>query len=269
LGNGSLGLEGTQFPEPLSVAAVDTSSPVGGLAVSGGGGGDTVIDLTGELIILEAPTRRLARPVGLLQAASWQLLVKRAIDVVGSIVLMVVLLPLLLITALAVVLTSRGPALYMHERIGRNGTQFRMIKFRSMRVDAHENRGDVVHLNQATGPIFKIPDDPRTTPVGHLMRKLSIDELPQLVNVLMGDMSLVGPRPPLPDEYETYGSRERGRLCVTPGITCVWQVSGRSDLDFETWVEMDLRYIESWTVREDLKILLRTIPAVVSGRGAY
>ncbi len=267
MSNGPLGLEGTQFPDSLSVSAVETSPTIGGLALSGGGG-ETVLDLTTDLVVLEAPARHRERR-GLLGAASWQLFVKRGIDIVGSALLIVLLLPLLLVTACAVAVSSRGPVLYMQKRIGRDGEPFRMLKFRSMRVDAHEDRGDIVHLNQATGPIFKIPNDPRITSVGHLIRKLSVDELPQLINVLKGDMSLVGPRPPLPDEYATYGARERQRLAVTPGITCVWQVSGRSDLDFETWVEMDLAYIQSWTVREDLRILLQTIPAVVSGRGAY
>jgi lipopolysaccharide/colanic/teichoic acid biosynthesis glycosyltransferase len=205
----------------------------------------------------------------LLLAAPWQLFVKRSIDILGSLVFLILLLPLLVVTALAVLLTSKGAPLYVQERIGRDGKAFRMLKFRSMRRDAHRDREDLLHLNQASGPVFKIPEDPRITPVGRLIRKLSIDELPQLVNVLRGDMSLVGPRPPLPEEYRTYSERERGRLAVTPGITCVWQVSGRSNVDFETWVAMDLRYIRSWTIRKDLLILLKTIPAVVSGRGAY
>jgi lipopolysaccharide/colanic/teichoic acid biosynthesis glycosyltransferase len=259
-----LGVEATQFPEQLSVAAVESSSGV--LAVSGGGG-EAVIDLTPDLVIVDSTALR--EPRGLLRAASWQLFIKRGIDVVGSMLLMVVLLPLLLVTALAVLVSSHGPVLYVHERIGRDGRPFRMLKFRSMRHEADDEREDVVHLNQATGPVFKIPDDPRMTRVGHVIRKLSIDELPQLVNVLVGDMSLVGPRPPLPDEYATYDDRERRRLAVTPGITCIWQVSGRSDLDFKTWVSMDLEYIETWTLRKDLEILARTVPAVVSGRGAY
>ena len=205
----------------------------------------------------------------MLRAAPWQLVAKRCIDIVGGAVLLVVLLPLLLVTAAAVLVSSRGPVLFLHERVGRDGKAFGMLKFRSMRVGAHEARDEILHLNQATGPVFKIADDPRITAVGRVIRKLSIDELPQLVNVLKGDMSLVGPRPPLPEEYATYSERERGRLAVTPGITCIWQVSGRSDLDFETWVEMDLEYIESWTIRKDLALMLQTIPAVVSGRGAY
>ncbi|HJS26907.1 MAG TPA: sugar transferase [Actinomycetota bacterium] len=206
---------------------------------------------------------------GLLLARWWQLALKRSMDILGSLVLLLILLPLALLTIAAIRLTSRGPAIFVQERVGREGEPFRMLKFRSMKVGAHEERGDVLHLNQAKGPVFKIDRDPRITRIGRLLRKLSIDELPQLINVLVGDMSLVGPRPPLPDEYQTYGPRERRRLDVAPGITCIWQISGRSDVDFDTWVEMDLEYIRTWTIRQDLRILIRTVPAVVSGRGAY
>ena len=195
--------------------------------------------------------------------------VKRSMDLVGALLLLVLLAPVLAIAALMVRVSSPGPALFVQERMGRHGRPFRMLKFRSMRVDAHQERIEVGHLNEATGPVFKIRDDPRLTPVGRVLRRLSLDELPQLINVVRGDMSLVGPRPPLPEEYATYDSRERRRLAVTPGITCLWQVSGRSDLDFATWVELDLKYIASWSLLLDLKILLRTIPAVLSGRGAY
>jgi exopolysaccharide biosynthesis polyprenyl glycosylphosphotransferase len=247
------------------------TSSVGSLPVAGGVGGEAVVDLrSGPIVDLrliegqEAAERR-----GLLAASRWQRIAKRWIDVFGSFFLMVLLSPVLLATAIAIKLTSRGPVLYAHERIGRDGEPFRMFKFRSMRLGAHDDRGGVLHLNEAGGPVFKIKDDPRITRVGRVIRKLSIDELPQLLNVLRGDMSLVGPRPPLPEESESYGPRERQRLAVTPGITCIWQVSGRSDIDFETWVDMDLEYIETWTLRADLKLLLLTIPAVISGRGAY
>ena len=143
-------------------------------------------------------------PIGLLSARRWQLVVKRLVDVVGSIVLLLLLLPIWAVTVIAIGLSSRGSALYAQERIGRDGKPFKMLKFRSMRVGAHEGREGLMHLNQATGPTFKINDDPRITRVGRLIRKWSIDELPQLINVVLGDMSLVGPRPPLPDEYETY-----------------------------------------------------------------
>jgi lipopolysaccharide/colanic/teichoic acid biosynthesis glycosyltransferase len=206
---------------------------------------------------------------GLLSASRWQLVTKRAIDVIASVVLLILLLPLLLLIAAAVRLTSRGPALYVQERIGRGGRPFSMYKFRSMRVTAHERRGDVEHLNEARGPVFKIRRDPRVTATGLVIRRLSIDELPQLINVLRGQMSLVGPRPPLPEEFRAYDARQLERLRVLPGLTCIWQVSGRSDLAFDTWVEMDLEYIRSWSLRQDLKLLLLTLPAVVFGRGAY
>jgi lipopolysaccharide/colanic/teichoic acid biosynthesis glycosyltransferase len=206
---------------------------------------------------------------GLLAAAWWQLTCKRAIDVVGSVTLLVLLLPVLFLTALAIRATSPGPALYRQERVGRGGRTFKILKFRSMHVGAHEVRSAIAHRNETTGPVFKMRKDPRLTTVGRFIRRLSIDEVPQLLNVLRGDMSLVGPRPPLPEEFSTYGPRECERLRVLPGLTCIWQVSGRSDLDFETWVDMDIEYIRTWTLRRDLALLARTIPAVFTGRGAY
>jgi lipopolysaccharide/colanic/teichoic acid biosynthesis glycosyltransferase len=182
---------------------------------------------------------------------------------------LILLAPLFLIVTLLVVVTSRGPALFVQRRVGRDGRPFSMVKFRSMYRDAHERRDEHKHRNMHDGPIFKIRDDPRITPVGRLIRRLSIDELPQLFNVLVGDMSLVGPRPCLPEEFLEYGERERRRLLVRPGITCIWQVSGRSDVDFDTWVDMDLDYISSWSLTLDLKLIALTLPAVVSGRGAY
>jgi lipopolysaccharide/colanic/teichoic acid biosynthesis glycosyltransferase len=206
---------------------------------------------------------------GLLDAASWQVVLKRIVDIVGGALLLALLLPVMLAAGVLVRATSSGPALYVQVRIGKGGEPFRMYKFRSMRRGADLTRGELRNLNEVTGPVFKIRSDPRITPVGRWLRRLSIDELPQLINVVRGDMSLVGPRPPLPQEYATYGARERDRLGVKPGITCIWQISGRSDIDFRTWVEMDLDYIASWNLRRDLRILLLTIPAVFSGRGAY
>jgi exopolysaccharide biosynthesis polyprenyl glycosylphosphotransferase len=217
---------------------------------------------------------RVAEPVapertGLLGAAPWQLAAKRAMDIVISLLAIVVLSPLLLAVALLVRITSRGPVFYVQERVGRSGEPFRMVKFRSMYQDAHEQRFEHVEQNMHQGPIFKIRDDPRITPVGRAIRRLSIDELPQFLNVLSGHMSLVGPRPPLPEEFLDYTERERQRLLVKPGVTCIWQVSGRSDLDFHTWIDMDLEYIETWSIRSDLKLLAKTVPAVLTGRGAY
>jgi lipopolysaccharide/colanic/teichoic acid biosynthesis glycosyltransferase len=206
---------------------------------------------------------------GLLDAARWQVLAKRAVDILGGLALLIALLPVMLIAALLVRVTSQGPILYRQDRVGRAGEPIRMYKFRTMRRGAHLTRDELRNLNEATGPVFKIRRDPRITPVGRWLRKLSIDELPQLINVLGGNMSLVGPRPPLPEEFATYTELERQRLSVKPGLTCTWQVSGRSDLDFRTWVEMDLGYISTWNLRQDFRLLLKTLPAVISGRGAY
>lgn len=206
---------------------------------------------------------------GLLGASWWQLAVKRALDIVMSTLAIVVLTPLLLAVSLLVMVTSPGPVFYVQERVGRGGQPFRMIKFRSMYRNAHDRRDEHVEQNMHQGPIFKIRDDPRITPVGRAIRRLSIDELPQFFNVLMGHMSLVGPRPALPEEFLDYTERERERLLVKPGVTCIWQVSGRSDIDFQTWVDMDLEYIETWSLLLDLKLLVRTVPAVLTGRGAY
>ncbi len=206
---------------------------------------------------------------GLIDADLWQVAVKRAMDIVASALAIVVLTPVLLAVALLIKTTSRGSVFYVQERVGRDGEPFRMVKFRSMYRDAHARRDEHAELNIHQGPIFKIRDDPRITPVGRAIRRLSIDELPQFFNVLMGSMSLVGPRPALPEEFLDYTERERQRLLVKPGVTCIWQVSGRSDVDFETWIDMDLEYIEDWSLRLDLKLLMKTVPAVITGRGAY
>jgi exopolysaccharide biosynthesis polyprenyl glycosylphosphotransferase len=204
-----------------------------------------------------------------IRATPWRLMVKRGMDIVGSLLALVLLSPVLVIAGLAVALTSPGPILFVQERIGRDGRPFRMYKFRSMTDDAVERWIHHEHANERSGPIFKIRRDPRITPVGRVLRKLSIDELPQFVNVLRGDMSLVGPRPPLPGEFRHYGHREMQRLSVTPGMTCIWQVSGRSEIDWDEWIELDLQYIRTWSLLLDFKILLLTIPAVLSSRGAY
>lgn len=204
------------------------------------------------------------------EGIAWQLRFKRVVDVVGALLALVVLSPVIFVTALLIALTSRGPVFFRQERVGRFGEEFRFLKFRSMYLDAEARKVELTALNQhVSGPIFKIKGDPRITPVGKVIRKLSIDELPQLLHVLSGKMSLVGPRPPLPSEVESYGSHEWKRLMVKPGITCIWQVNGRSDLDFATWVDMDIEYIENWNLWLDLTLLLKTIPAVLTGRGAY
>jgi lipopolysaccharide/colanic/teichoic acid biosynthesis glycosyltransferase len=208
--------------------------------------------------------------VGLLAARSWQLGAKRLLDIVGSLTLLIVLSPLMLVIAISIPLTSPGPVIYAQRRIGKGGRPFTMYKFRSMDRDAHDLRHLHAHRNRHTiGPVFKVPDDPRVTRVGRLIRRLSLDELPQLLNVLRGDMSLVGPRPALPEEFALCSADVRQRTLVAPGLTCIWQVSGRSDVDFLRWVDMDLEYIRTWTLRLDLLLLIRTIPAVFRGDGAY
>jgi lipopolysaccharide/colanic/teichoic acid biosynthesis glycosyltransferase len=177
--------------------------------------------------------------------------------------------PLLLVIALAIRLGSPGPIFFRQTRVGREGRLFTCYKFRSMRDGADELRAALHDLNEATGPIFKMRDDPRLTRVGKIIRRLSFDELPQLYNVLLGDMSLVGPRPPMPSEVEAYQAWHRRRLEVSPGLTGLWQVSGRSNLTFDEMVMLDLFYAENWSLVRDFKILLRTVPVVLRGTGAY
>jgi exopolysaccharide biosynthesis polyprenyl glycosylphosphotransferase len=196
-------------------------------------------------------------------------LVKDLFDRVGALALLLAFGPLLVAVALCVRLTSRGPVLFRQVRVGRDGRQFRIFKFRSMYVDAEARLAELRHLNEHDGVLFKIRDDPRVTRVGRWLRRLSLDELPQLLNVLFGQMSLVGPRPPLPSEVAAYADDVRRRLAVKPGMTGLWQVSGRSDLSWEEAVRLDLRYVENWSLSLDLVILLRTMTAVVRSSGAY
>lgn len=197
-----------------------------------------------------------------------RLLAKRLIDLTLSSILLLLLLPVLVVTALLVVTTSAGPVFFAQERVGKNQRRFKMIKFRSMIRNAESLRKELEQLNEADGPVFKIREDPRLTPIGGFIRKYSIDELPQLINVFLGQMSLVGPRPPLASEVEDYTWDQRRRLSVKPGMTGLWQVSGRSDIDFNRWVEMDLEYIDNWSLVNDFRILLKTFRAVIQGRGA-
>jgi exopolysaccharide biosynthesis polyprenyl glycosylphosphotransferase len=197
-------------------------------------------------------------------------LIKRLLDVLGSLLLIVASAPVLLLIAALVRLSSRGPALYRSIRMGQDGREIKVYKFRSMYRDADKGRADLLELNESEGGmLFKIRTDPRVTPVGRWLRKLSIDELPQLFNVLAGTMSLVGPRPPLPDEVERYESHDHRRLLVKPGMTGLWQVSGRSDLSWDESVRLDLYYVENWSLALDLTIIARTVWAVVRSRGAY
>ena len=196
-----------------------------------------------------------------------RLLVKRAIDVALASAGIVVLLPFMALIALAVRLTSRGPAIFRQERCGLNGRKFTFYKFRSMCYNAEELKSSVQHLSQRSTAL-KIPNDPRLTPIGRWLRKFSIDEWPQLWNILRGDMSLVGPRPAVPDEVEQYKQWQRRRLRMRPGLTCLWAVQGRDQIDFETWMRMDMQYIDNWSLGLDAKILLLTIPRVLTGHGA-
>lgn len=203
------------------------------------------------------------------ESESGALLVKRGIDIVVSAVLLIVLLPLLVGVACAIRFDTPGPILYRQRRVGLNGRTFILLKFRSMIDGAEGLLEQLKAQNEMQGPAFKLKSDPRVTKVGRWMRRLSIDELPQLFNVLKGDMSLVGPRPPLPEEVSMYMRKQRRRLSMRPGLTCTWQVSGRNEIpDFAEWAKLDLEYIDNWSLWEDFKLLLKTIPAVLLGQGA-
>jgi exopolysaccharide biosynthesis polyprenyl glycosylphosphotransferase len=199
----------------------------------------------------------------------WKTEIKRLIDIVISAAMLIAGMPLLILAALAVKLESKGPVFFVQERMGHNKRRFRMFKFRTMVHNAESLMKDIEHLNEKDGPIFKITDDPRVTRVGKILRKFSIDELPQLLNVLLGDMSLVGPRPlSIRDALNLEVSSQKRRFSVRPGLTCLWQISGRSNLSFEQWVDLDLEYIDRWSLKLDCQILVRTIPAVLTGHGA-
>lgn len=198
-----------------------------------------------------------------------QLFLKRLIDIVASGFGIVLLGPLFAVIAILIKATSKGPVLYIQKRAGLNGRKFVLYKFRSMYKGAHEKLSELIVRNEMAGPIFKIRNDPRITPVGRFLRKFSLDELPQLFNVFTGTMSLVGPRPPLPKEVRQYEPWQRRRLSMKPGITCLWQISGRNKVTFNEWIKLDLKYIDNWSLWLDIKILFKTIPAVLFARGAY
>jgi lipopolysaccharide/colanic/teichoic acid biosynthesis glycosyltransferase len=206
---------------------------------------------------------------------SWMLIVgsayavKRILDIIVSAAMLILLSPVFLITAIAIKIEAPGPALFNQTRVGKWGKLFTMYKFRSMKVGADELKVELLELNETNGVTFKIKHDPRITRVGRVIRKLSIDELPQLLNVLKGDMSLVGPRPPVPDEVAGYEFSQRRRLDAIPGLTCIWQVNGRSNIDFKGQVSLDIQYIESQSFLTDIILLFKTIPAVILGKGAY
>lgn len=198
------------------------------------------------------------------------LFVKRCIDIFGAICGLIILSPLFMLVSLLIKLEDgSGSVFFKQRRIGKDGEMFYMYKFRSMVFNAEALKATLVQKNEATGPVFKIRHDPRVTKVGRFIRRTSIDELPQLVNVLKGEMSLVGPRPPLPDEVEQYTEFERQRLCVTPGLTCYWQVSGRSNMTFQDWVLLDLRYIEQRNLLVDFKLIFRTFFVLFGSKDAF
>jgi len=208
--------------------------------------------------------------IQLIEAQRTTLHAKRILDIVVSATVLVLLSPLFLIVALWIRLDSKGPIFFSQIRVGKGGQKFTMWKFRSMYVDAEKRKAALMNENEMRGGVlFKMKNDPRITPIGNFIRKFSIDELPQLWNVLIGDMSLVGPRPPLPNEVAQYTPYQHQRLNVTPGITCIWQVSGRSRIPFPEQVEMDLRYIANQSFFYDLTLLLQTIPAVLGTQGAF
>jgi len=229
-----------------------------------------------ELALRELEERRSLRVKSRLRMFLWDTTVrltyalKRFFDIVLSLLALILLSPLFLLIAIIIKTTSRGPVFFVQERVGYYGRSFLFYKFRSMYVDAEARKRALMEQNESKdGVIFKMKNDPRITPFGRIIRKTSMDELPQLLNVLLGDMSLVGPRPPLPSEVQQYSLDDRKRLNVKPGITCIWQVSGRSDIPFKKQVELDKEYIQSQSLWKDLVVLLRTVPAILSGRGAY
>jgi lipopolysaccharide/colanic/teichoic acid biosynthesis glycosyltransferase len=200
---------------------------------------------------------------------SYEATLKRALDVLLASLGLVVTLPIWLAMILAIKLDSPGPAFFVQERVGRYGSRFRFYKFRSMYVDAEQKLAELKHRNEVDGPVFKMRRDPRVSRVGMFLRRTSLDELPQLLHVLNGEMSIVGPRPPLPSEVERYRPEDMIRLSVRPGLTCLWQVRGRSTLGFEKWMEYDREYVRDLSLWTDMRIIFQTIGAVISCRGAY
>ena len=194
--------------------------------------------------------------------------IKRFFDICLSAAALVVLSPLLLVIAILIYLEDKGPVIYSQTRIGKDGRAFKLYKFRSMCVDADEKLKDLQELNERDGPVFKIRDDPRVTKIGKFIRKTCIDELPQLVNIIKGDMSIVGPRPPLPNEVEQYNSYQKQRLLVVPGLTCYWQIQKGEETTFDEWVELDLKYIKERSILLDFRLILLTFKVILSGKGA-
>ncbi len=236
---------GVPFALPLSGFRFDRARPIGGRAVS-----------DGYMHYLSVDLKRHQRAI------------KRLFDIVSSATAIVILSPLLLVVAALIKLTSKGPVFFKQTRCGLHGRPFQMLKFRSMVVDAEKIRELLAAKNEMSGPVFKMKNDPRVTWIGRFIRKFSIDELPQLINVLAGDMSVVGPRPALPAEVAKYESWQRRRLSVRPGLTCIWQVSGRNQISFEEWMVLDMQYIDGWSLGQDISLILKTFPVVLTGKGA-
>lgn len=261
--------------QPLRIEAIESAAPAPHLSIISGGGsvalpkGLSAEDRVDRLAVAIDWDSYLPERAN---TAVWRVQqgIKRATDVVLALVLLVLLSPLFLIIAALVKLTSDGPVFYEFRVLGKNARRFVAYKFRTMVQNADDLKPGLLHNNEMRGPAFKMRSDPRVTPVGKWLRKFSLDELPQLWSVLVGDMSLVGPRPPFADEFVRYEPWQWGRLAVTPGITCIWQVTGRSDIsDFDEWAALDMRYIRNWNLALDCKILCLTVPAVLRGKGAY
>ncbi|MGR9048630.1 sugar transferase [Halobacillus faecis] len=198
------------------------------------------------------------------------LIIKRLMDIFGAAIGIIVLCPLFILVGVLIKIEDiKGPVLFNQVRIGKDGREFRMYKFRSMVSNAEELKAELMKKNEANGPVFKMKEDPRITKIGKFIRRTSVDELPQLFNVLKGDMSLVGPRPPLPSEVKQYNNYEKQRLSVTPGLTCYWQVSGRSSIGFDDWVRLDLKYINERSIYLDVKLILKTVLVLFGSKDAY
>lgn len=244
--------------QPTRVEIADPTTAVSDHAHFGNGNGSR------RKSEVELPSVALAPERGIYQRVG-----KRCFDAAMAALALLLLSPAFLVIAVAIRLEGPGPIFYCSSRVGRGARKFRFYKFRSMVVGADTYRDHLLHQNEADGPVFKIADDPRITRVGRFLRRSSLDELPQFWNVLVGDMSLVGPRPPIPDEVLNYEAWQLRRLSVRPGITCLWQISGRSRIGFDEWMRLDMEYIDRQSFGLDLAILARTIPAVLSGEGAY
>lgn len=200
---------------------------------------------------------------------SWWISAKRATDIVLGVLLLILTGPIVILAAIAIAAVTRGGPFYAQERVAQNGRHFKMYKLRTMVNGAHARRDEIMHLNELDGPVFKIRNDPRLHPLGRLLRRTSIDELPNFINVIFGDLSLVGPRPALPSEVQHYDAVALRRLTVPQGVTCLWQINGRSQVSFDHWMELDNRYVDSWTPWGDLSIIAKTVPAVLRKDGAH